>query len=1758
MQETALMRLASVSKPITASAIQQLAKDGQLDLNAKVFNINGNGGILDITPYNGTLGDSRLRDITVQHLLEHQGGWNRDTAGDLAFRDVQIANAMGVPSPPGILNSARYILSRPLQFTPGTDYNYSNIGYMFLGMVVEDVSGQPYENYVDNYVLTPAGIPAWEVDAGRTFAADQNPREPFYSFESTSAQNVYDPTGPHVSSPYGGWDHEKFLAFGGLIASSKAIAMFAQNRILDGPEIGKLRSDYTTSPEYGWWKGGSLDGTDTLVAQGTWNDTTYSILFDRRPADLSSYSFSLALLLESTLEGISSWPAELVYAGDFTNDQWLTQDDITLFTHALALGSEAAFTAAYPTARYGAGDFDGNGLVNVLDAAGLIGTLQHAGVPAEYISLVPELPGDFNRNGIVDAADYVVWRKTFGVSINLPNETMSLGLVDQADYQVWRAQFGTSLSIGLGATASAAPQAAAIPEPATFAFAALVLLGLVVRVRRPRRKNNLSSNHDEEYHAEAQRRGGVGIQPSALRPQRRSAELAASLCVSLLSLLAFAASTHADIFQWEYINPADPSQGKQQSAVLCPGGAGVDAVPGADLWERDLTMAYLVGADLMNGNGSLANLNYADLSQSSLINARFGGATLAGADLSEADLTNAYFGPINFSCSDFDICTAPGATLTGISFANSNVRRATFRGAILTDADFTGTNVQGADFSKWSSILLYGTGITLSQLYSTASYQAHDLSGIKLRFNNLAGGNFVGQNLTNADFDLATLTDIDFTAADTRGARYLDVPAGAITINLIQPDGHLSDLDLEVGQLLSVRDYDGNPKNFIGNPVPPIPIPITIDQHLAMAPGGTLRTVFEADAWDSTISFAPGIPVTLGGTLELTFAADVNPATQLGRTFHLFDWTGVTPTGAFAIASPYTWDLSNLYTTGEVTLIPEPDTVALIVIAFAVLFSARANRVKTVPMTMGNSASSRNWNVSCHTVARGLILARPTLAPKPWLLPLLPLNPFVHESLKAFLNLLLQFLGQLRAIFEGLPEKNLGLRLKSLVQRARKRLLKRVLNNFLDVNRHLNEPAFKGEYCSPNCTMRPAGDQRRFRRILLVSLSPLLLVSPSPAHADIFQWEYINPADPSQGKRQSTTLAPGGAGVDAVPGAILSGRDLTMAYLIGADLTPWIPGCSFCPAPRPRTSSLYGTNLTDADLSSANVDYAYLVNANLRGANLSNASFEGARLTGADLTAANVRGTSFRPGAIPIFPGGGGITLEQLYSTASYQARDLSGIELGSYLPNYRSLRPDYTGGNFAEQNLTGARFTWMILADCNFSQANLTNASFWAATLTDADFAGAEVRGASFDRGNFWALEGTGITLAQLYSTASYQAHDLSKIVFRYNDLASGNFAGQNLVSTSFFSATLTDADFTGADVRGANFSIYYGGTGITLAQLYSTASYHARDMSGIVLTANDLLGGNFAGQNLTNSSFVAAALSGADFSDANLSNAALSSATLAGADFTNAEVRGASLRYTGITTVQLYSTASYQNHDLTGIDLGGSDLGGGNFSGQNLTNAKLNGATLSDADFTAADMRGADVYPEHADAFATNMIRPNGHINGLGLDAGGLLVVRDYDGDPRYEPARPPIPITIDQQLAIGPGGTLRMVFEADEWDSTISFAPGIPVTLGGMLELTFAADVNLASQIGRTFDLFDWTGVTPTGAFAVSSPYTWNLSNLYTTGEVTLTAIPESSTIALTALGLLGLALHLRWQIPKQLTGGSRGNRGSIWSRKDTNQH
>jgi probable HAF family extracellular repeat protein len=93
------------------------------------------------------------------------------------------------------------------------------------------------------------------------------------------------------------------------------------------------------------------------------------------------------------------------------------------------------------------------------------------------LAIEPTLPGDYNQNGIVDTADYTVWRDRLGQSTTLANEhpaAATPGLVDAEDYAFWKANFGQTL--GAGAAAHLAPGDSpganyAVPEPAALALA---------------------------------------------------------------------------------------------------------------------------------------------------------------------------------------------------------------------------------------------------------------------------------------------------------------------------------------------------------------------------------------------------------------------------------------------------------------------------------------------------------------------------------------------------------------------------------------------------------------------------------------------------------------------------------------------------------------------------------------------------------------------------------------------------------------------------------------------------------------------------------------------------------------------------------------------------------------------------------------------------------------------------------------------------------------------------------------------------------------------------------------------------------------------------------------------------------------------------------------------------------------------------------------------------------------------------------------
>lgn len=219
-QPDALFRIASSSKPITATAIFKLVEDGKLDLDAKVFSL------LSVTPLPGARVDPRLADITVRQLLSHTGGWNRDTTFDPMFISRQAAQAVGVPPPADAQAIMRYMHGQPLQFTPGTNFSYSNYGYVLLGRVIEKVTGQTYEAYVKEKILRPVGVNCMRI--GHTLLAERAEREvKYYDFPGGKLVQSVFPTGPQsVPTPYGGFYLEAMDANGGWIASPVDLLRF--------------------------------------------------------------------------------------------------------------------------------------------------------------------------------------------------------------------------------------------------------------------------------------------------------------------------------------------------------------------------------------------------------------------------------------------------------------------------------------------------------------------------------------------------------------------------------------------------------------------------------------------------------------------------------------------------------------------------------------------------------------------------------------------------------------------------------------------------------------------------------------------------------------------------------------------------------------------------------------------------------------------------------------------------------------------------------------------------------------------------------------------------------------------------------------------------------------------------------------------------------------------------------------------------------------------------------------------------------------------------------------------------------------------------------------------------------------------------------------------------------------------------------------------------------------------------------------------
>jgi len=260
-QQDTLFRIADLSKPITAVTIFSLIENGKFNLTDKVF---GPVGILD-TKYGKPPYKTYVADITVDHLLTHTaGGWAADA------NDPMLHNN-GWDQTKLITSTIENV---PLTSQPGTQWIFSNFGYCILGRIIEQVTGQPYETYVQANILAPCGITGMQI--ARNSERDRASNEVIYI-----GQYSEDPYKINIS---------RMDSSDGWIASSTQLIQFL-NHVAGAPGIPALlkpetiRAMTTPVPAYpagdaryargwmvssngagSWWQSGSLPGSTSLMA----------------------------------------------------------------------------------------------------------------------------------------------------------------------------------------------------------------------------------------------------------------------------------------------------------------------------------------------------------------------------------------------------------------------------------------------------------------------------------------------------------------------------------------------------------------------------------------------------------------------------------------------------------------------------------------------------------------------------------------------------------------------------------------------------------------------------------------------------------------------------------------------------------------------------------------------------------------------------------------------------------------------------------------------------------------------------------------------------------------------------------------------------------------------------------------------------------------------------------------------------------------------------------------------------------------------------------------------------------------------------------------------------------------------------------------------------------------------------------------------------------------------------------------------------
>ena len=206
-----VFKVGSVSKQFLAAGIMLLVQDGRIAVDDKVSKH------LPGTP-------DTWRDITLRHLLTHTSGVIREAPGFDPYKPLPDLDAIRTAFP------------LPLNFNPGDRYAYSNVGYNVLAEVIRQVSGQPWEAFLNGRIFAPLGMTSTRPTSVSEIVAN---RAGGYLWNADTLSNAEDwpavrPSGAFLSTAEDMAKWEVALQTGRILDASSTAEMWKPATLNDG------------------------------------------------------------------------------------------------------------------------------------------------------------------------------------------------------------------------------------------------------------------------------------------------------------------------------------------------------------------------------------------------------------------------------------------------------------------------------------------------------------------------------------------------------------------------------------------------------------------------------------------------------------------------------------------------------------------------------------------------------------------------------------------------------------------------------------------------------------------------------------------------------------------------------------------------------------------------------------------------------------------------------------------------------------------------------------------------------------------------------------------------------------------------------------------------------------------------------------------------------------------------------------------------------------------------------------------------------------------------------------------------------------------------------------------------------------------------------------------------------------------------------------------------------------------------------------